>query len=48
MPRNQREAGIDHLEWEGRIRPMRPLIDDVGYVAGTAFALLFVGLKVFV
>jgi hypothetical protein len=47
MPRNQREAGIDHLEWERRMRPLRPLTDDIGYVAGSAFALLFVCMKVF-
>jgi hypothetical protein len=24
-PRTQREAGIEHLEWAERIRPMRPI-----------------------
>ena len=23
--RNQREAGIEHLEWEDRIKPIRPI-----------------------
>jgi hypothetical protein len=24
-PRSQREAGIEHLEWEERIQPIRPI-----------------------
>jgi len=27
--RTQREAGIEHLEWEDRIKPLRPLSHDV-------------------
>jgi hypothetical protein len=26
--RNQRDAGIEHLEWEDRIKPQRPLFHD--------------------
>ena len=26
FPRNQREAGIEHAEWEGRIKPMRSIL----------------------
>ncbi|HTQ12508.1 MAG TPA: hypothetical protein VMH86_01430 [Rhizomicrobium sp.] len=27
--RNQRDAGIEHLPWETRLPPMRPLVTDV-------------------
>jgi hypothetical protein len=27
--RNQREAGIEHLQWEERIKPLRPLSHDI-------------------
>ena len=27
--RNQRDAGIEHLEWENRIKPLRPLSHDL-------------------
>lgn len=42
--RTQREAGIEHLEWEGRIKPLRPLSHDVvvglGLVVTAAACLL--------
>ena len=47
MPRNQREAGIDHLEWEDRIKPMRPLTADLGIAVGAMFSLLLLGLTYF-
>lgn len=31
--RTQREAGIENLEWEGRIKPMRPLLFWLAVVA---------------
>ncbi|HEY8698100.1 MAG TPA: hypothetical protein VIM02_10805 [Rhizomicrobium sp.] len=27
--RNQRDAGIEHLEWENRIKPLRPISYDI-------------------
>ena len=38
--RNQREAGIEHLEWEGRIRPLRPIMNDVMLASGLLFAVV--------
>jgi len=38
--RNQREAGIDHLQWEDRIKPMRPLTYDIGVGVSAASSLL--------
>jgi hypothetical protein len=38
--RNQREAGIEHLEWEERIRPLRPISYDVVLASGLIFAIL--------
>jgi hypothetical protein len=44
--RNQRDAGIEHLEWEGRIKPLRPLFHDFAFglgalvAAGIAIALI--------
>jgi hypothetical protein len=32
--RNQREAGIEHLEWEGRIKPLRPICNDIVLALG--------------
>lgn len=29
FPRNSREAGQEHLEWEARIKPLRPWIIDI-------------------
>ncbi len=43
LPRNQREAGIDHMEWEDRLKPLRPLAVDVG-VAVSAMLMLAGGL----
>jgi hypothetical protein len=45
--RNQREAGIEHLEWEGRIRPLRPIFYDV-VLAGGIMIGLSVALGIFV
>lgn len=42
LPRNQREAGIDHLEWADRMRPLRPLTYDIGFAVSGVFALLLV------
>jgi hypothetical protein len=36
--RNQREAGIEHLEWEGRMRPLRPIFYDVALASGLVLA----------
>ena len=38
--RNQREAGIENLEWEGRMRPLRPLMPDVALASGLVFAFV--------
>jgi hypothetical protein len=38
--RNQREAGIEHLEWENRIRPLRPLVYDVALATGLVMAVV--------
>jgi hypothetical protein len=38
--RNQREAGIEHLEWESRIRPLRPLVYDVALATGLVMAVV--------
>ena len=38
--RNQREAGIEHLEWEDRVRPMRPISYDVVLASGIIVALV--------
>jgi|HubBroStandDraft_1064217.scaffolds.fasta_scaffold422451_2 hypothetical protein len=37
--RNQREAGIEHLEWEERIRPLRPIAYDIALGLGVASAV---------
>jgi hypothetical protein len=47
LPRNQREAGIDHLEWEERIKPMRPLTADIGVAAGAILSLFLLGATYF-
>jgi hypothetical protein len=43
--RNQREAGIEHLEWEDRIKPFRPIAYDVvlgiSVVSAVAAACVF-------
>jgi hypothetical protein len=43
--RNQREAGIEHLEWEDRIKPLRPIAYDIalglGVVSAVAAACVF-------
>jgi hypothetical protein len=43
--RTQREAGIDHLEWEERIKPLRPIAYDIalglGVVSAVAMACVF-------
>lgn len=43
--RNQREAGIEHLEWEQRIKPLRPIAYDVALglsvVSAVAAACVF-------
>ena len=44
--RTQREAKIEHLEWESRIRPLRPIYHDVA-LAGGAF-VAFIALCAFV
>ncbi len=44
--RNQRDAGIEHLQWEDRIKPLRPIYQDVligaGLVSLAAGAMFFV------
>jgi hypothetical protein len=43
--RTQREAGIEHLEWEDRMKPLRPLSHDVVLglsLVATAAACLFI------
>jgi len=43
--RNQRDAGIEHLPWERRLRPLRPWSHDIALglgVAALAAAVLFV------
>jgi hypothetical protein len=44
--RNQMEAGISHLPWEARLRPLRPLSQDIavgiGVVSMFAAVCLFV------
>ena len=47
LPRNQREAGIDHLEWEERVRPLRPLTYDIGFCVSIAVGLLFACISYF-
>jgi hypothetical protein len=42
IARNQREAGIDKMEWESRAKPMRPLYYD--FVAVVFLALIFVSI----
>ena len=37
--RNQREAGIEHLEWEERIRPLRPIAYDIALGLSVASAV---------
>jgi len=32
--RNQRDAGIEHLQWESRMKPLRPLSYDIAIGAG--------------
>jgi hypothetical protein len=32
--RNQRDAGIEHLQWEGRMKPLRPLSYDIALGLG--------------
>jgi hypothetical protein len=43
--RTQREAGIEHLEWEDRIKPLRPIAYDIalglGVVSAVAAACVF-------
>jgi hypothetical protein len=43
--RNQREAGIEHLQWEDRIKPLRPIAYDIalglGVVSAVAAACVF-------
>jgi hypothetical protein len=34
--RNQAEAGIAHLPWESRLKPMRPLARDIALTIGVA------------
>jgi len=45
FPRNQEEAGISHLQWEGRLKPLRPMSHDVamgiGVFSTIAVACLF-------
>jgi hypothetical protein len=36
--RNQRDAGIEHLQWEDRVKPLRPLSYDIALGLGAAFA----------
>ena len=38
--RNQRDAGIEHMEWEERMKPLRPLAYDVAIGAGALAAAL--------
>jgi hypothetical protein len=44
--RNQRDAGIEHLTWEGRMKPIRPLSVDIavglGVISAAATALMFI------
>jgi hypothetical protein len=40
--RNQREAGIEHLEWEKRIRPLRPIAHDIALGLGVVSAIVAV------
>jgi hypothetical protein len=42
FPRTSREAGVDHLEWEDRIKPLRPWIIDIrdGLLCVAVFAVL--------
>jgi len=43
--RNQREAGIEHLQWEDRIKPLRPIAYDIALglsvVSAVAVACVF-------
>ena len=32
--RNQRDAGIEHLEWESRLKPLRPWSRDIAFGLG--------------
>jgi hypothetical protein len=36
--RNQRDAGIEHLQWEDRIKPLRPLSYDIALALGAVCA----------
>lgn len=52
MPRDQREAGIEHNEWADRLKPLRPWAHDLAALAGLAvmvtgiyYLLLFVAGK---
>jgi hypothetical protein len=36
--RNQRDAGIEHLEWESRLKPLRPWSHDIALGLGVAMA----------
>lgn len=29
FPRNSREAGQEHIEWEARLKPLRPWSNDI-------------------
>lgn len=37
--RNQREAGIEHLEWESRLRPLKSWLRLAGELAAAAAGL---------
>jgi hypothetical protein len=39
IARTQREAGIEHFDWEGRIRPLRSLSYDMGLGLGVVMAI---------
>jgi hypothetical protein len=43
--RNPREAGIEHLQWEDRIKPLRPIAYDIAFglsvVSAVAAACVF-------
>ena len=41
-PRTQRDAGIEHLEWQDRIKPMRPIWFFV--ISAGCWAILGMGL----
>lgn len=47
LSRNQREAGIEHLEWADRVRPLRPLTHDIGFGVSIAVGLLFAWMSYF-